>query len=75
MEGPLVEINFRKCKWLLFRTCYPTSQADICHFDNIYKAFDTYSSYGKRLLIGDLTTEISEPRIGSIFHKNAQTTS
>ena len=45
MEGLFVELNFRKCKWLLFGTYHPPSQADIYYF------VDTYSSYEKRLLI------------------------
>ena len=41
MEGLFVELNFRKCKWLLFGTYHPPSQADIYYFDNLDKAFDT----------------------------------
>ena len=29
MEGLSPELNFKKCKWLLFGTYYPPSQADI----------------------------------------------
>ena len=61
MEGLFVELNFRKCKWLLFGTYHPSSQADIYYFDNLDKAFDTYSSYEKRLLLGDSNTEKSDP--------------
>ena len=49
MEGLLVELNFRKCKWLLFRTYHPPSQADIYYFDNLDKAFDT-SLFFERIL-------------------------
>ena len=70
MEGLFVELNFRKCKWLLFGTCHPPSQADIYYFENLDKAFDTYSSYKKRLLIGDFKTETSEPRIDSFIYQN-----
>ena len=70
MEGLFVELNFRKCKWLLFGTYHPPSQADIYHFDNLDKAFDTYSSYEKRLLIGDFNTETSEPRLDSLIYKH-----
>ena len=51
--------------WLLFGTYHPPSQADIYHFDNLNKAFDTYSSHEKRLLIADFNTETSAPRIDS----------
>ena len=57
MEGLFVELNFRKCKWLLFGTYHPPSQADIYYFDYLDKAYDTYSSYEKRLLIGEFNTE------------------
>ena len=46
---------------------HPPYQADICCFNNLDKAFDTYSNYEKRSSIGDFNTEISEPRIESFF--------
>ena len=67
MEGLFVELSFRKCKWLLFGTYHPPSQAGICYFDNLNKTFGTYSSYEKRLLIGDFNTETSEPCIYSFI--------
>ena len=68
IEGLFVELNFRKCKWLLFGTYQPPSQVDIYYFGNLDKAFDFYSSYEKRLLIGDFNTKTSEPRIDSFDH-------
>ena len=70
MEGLFVEVNFRKCKWLLFGTYHPPSQPDIYYFDNLDKAFDIYSSYERRLLIGDFSTERSEPRIDSFVYEH-----
>ena len=70
MEGLFVELNFIKCKWLLLGTYHPPSQADIYYFDNLDKAFDTYSSYEKRLLIGDFNTETSEPRIDCFVYEH-----
>ena len=70
MEGLFVELNFRKCKWLLFGTYHPPCQADIYYFDNLDRAFDTYISYEKRLLIGDFNTETSEPRIDSFIYEH-----
>ena len=32
MEGLFVELSFRKCKWLLFGTYHPPSQAGIYYF-------------------------------------------
>ena len=63
VEGLFGKLNFRKFKWLLFRTYHPPSQADIYYFDNLNKAFDTTVVIKKRLLIGDFNTETSEPRI------------
>ena len=70
MKGLFVELNFRKCKWLLFGTCHPPSEADIYYFDNLDKAFDTYNSYEKRFLIGDFNTETSEPHIDSFIYEH-----
>ena len=42
MGSLFVELNVRKCKWLFFETYHTPSQADIYHFDNLDKAFDTY---------------------------------
>ena len=66
--GLFVELNVRKCKWLLFGTYHPPSQADIYYFCNLDKAFDTYSSYKTRLLIGDFNTETIQPRINSFIY-------
>ena len=46
------------------------SQADIYYFDNLDKAFDSYSSYEKRLLIAGFNTEASEPRIDSFVYEH-----
>ena len=70
MEGLFVELNFGKCKWLLFGTYHPPSQVDIYYFDNLDKAFDTYSSYEKRLLIRNFNTGTSEPRIDSFIYQH-----
>ena len=69
MEGLIVELNFNKCKWLLFGTYHPPSQADIYYFNNLDKASDTYSSYEKLLLAGDFNMEKSDPRIDSFEHE------
>ena len=43
VESIFVELNFRKCKWLLCGTYHPPSQSDEYFFNNLDKAFDTYS--------------------------------
>ena len=39
-ESIFVELNFRKCKWLLYGTYYPPSQNDEYFFNNLDKALD-----------------------------------
>ena len=70
MEGLFVELNFKKCKWLLFGKYHPPSQRDIYYFDNLDKAFDTYNSYEKRLLVRDFNTKTSEPRTDSFVREH-----
>ena len=43
-------MQLNEINWLLFGIYHPPSQADI-YFNDLDKAFDTYSSYEKRLLI------------------------
>ena len=54
VEGIFVELNFRKCKWLLCGTYQPLSQSDEYFFNNLDKALDTYSKYDKVLLCGGI---------------------
>ena len=53
IEALFVEINFRKCKWLLCGLYHPASQSDHYFFDNLHKALDVYSTYEKALITGD----------------------
>ena len=69
MEGLFIELNFKKCKWPLLETYHPPSQADIYYFDKLDKASDTYSSYEKRLPIGDFNAETSGSRIDSFIYE------
>ena len=39
IEGIFVEINLRKCKWLLFGTYHPPNQNDTYYFDSIRKIY------------------------------------
>ena len=43
IEDLFVELNFRKCKWLLLGTYHPPSQSDQYFFENVDKASDMYS--------------------------------
>ena len=59
IEGLLIELSFRKAKWLLFGTYHPPTQSDSYYFNNLEKALDLYSHYDKKLLVGDFNTEVS----------------
>ena len=60
-EGIFIEINSRKCKWLLFATHHPPSQYDKYFFDYLRKILNIYSAlYDKFVLIGDFHVEESE---------------
>ena len=61
IEGIFIEVNLRKCKWLIFGTYHPPSQSDEFYFENVSNALDIYTqSYDKFLLIGDFNAEDSE---------------
>ena len=60
IECIFLELNFRKCKWLLAATYHPLSQNDYYFFENLGKAIDVYIHYEKVLLVGDYNAEISE---------------
>ena len=59
IEYLFIELNFRKCKWLLYRTYHPPSQNDKYYFNYHDKALDSYSNYEKVLLVGDFNTNNS----------------
>ena len=65
IEGLLIELNFRKTKWLLFGTYHPPTQSNSYYFNNLDKALDLYSHYDKKLFFGDFNTGVSD--VLSIF--------
>ena len=68
IEGLYIELNFRKCKWLLLGTYHPPSQSDQYYFNNLDKSLDTYSNYEKNLLVGDLNAQTKDQHeLSSIF--------
>ena len=61
IEGIFIEINLRKCKWLLFATYHPPSQCDKYFFDYLSRSLDIYSAlYDKFVLIREFNAEESE---------------
>ena len=59
IEGMFVELNFRKCKWLLFGTYHSPSQND-AFFNSVGRAIETYNTYDKLLLAGDFNADDNE---------------
>ena len=57
IEALFIELNFRKCKWLLSGIYHPPSQSDK-YF--LYTSLDVYSNYENILLVGDSNTQIGE---------------
>ena len=73
IEALFIELNFRKCKWLLCGLYHSTSHKDQYFFDNIDKALDVYSRYEKVILCRDFNSQICENYINTfIYHHNLQ---
>ena len=60
IEAAFIELNFRKCKWLLCATYGAPSQNHNYFFDDIYKYLDVYSTYERVLLAGDFNAQVGE---------------
>ena len=70
IEALFIELNFRKCKWLLCGLYHPLSQKDQYFFDNIDKTLDIYSTYEKVIPDGDFNSQIGENRNGSYMYQH-----
>ena len=71
IEGIFIEINLKKCKWLILGTYHPPSLPDSYYFENVSSALDIYTKfYNKILLIGDFNAEDSEPCLSDFLHKH-----
>ena len=70
IECIFLELNVRKCKWLLVGTYHPPSQNDHYFFENLDKAIDVYSHYEKVLLARDFNAEISEFCLDSFLYQH-----
>ena len=66
----VVELNFRKCKWLLLGTYHPPSQSGQYFFENVDKALDMYSYYDKILPTGDFNAEIRDDYLESFLYQH-----
>ena len=70
IEALFVEINFRKCKWLLCGLYHPPSQSDQYFFDNLDKALDVYSTYEKVLITGDFNAQEGEKCLDTFLYQH-----
>ena len=69
IEAAFIELNFRKCKWLLCATYRAPSQNHNYFFDNIDKGLDVYSTYERVALAGDFNAQVRE-KVLIIFYIN-----
>ena len=65
-----MELDFRKCKWILLGIYHPLSQSDQCFFENVAKALDIYSYYDKILVTADFSAEIYEHYLEPLLYQN-----
>ena len=65
-----MELDFRKCKWILLEIYHPPSQSDRCFFENGDKALDIYSYYDKILVTADFNAEIYEHYLEPFLYQN-----
>ena len=70
IEALFVELNFRKCKWLLSGIYLPPSQSDQCFFDRLDNVLDVYSNYENILLVGDFNAEIGETCLDTFLYQH-----
>ena len=70
IKGLYIELNFRKCKWLLLGTYHRPSQSDQYYFDNLDKSLDTYSNYEKILLVGDFNAQTTDQYLSSFLYQH-----
>ena len=70
IKGMFIELNFRKIKWLLFRTYHPPSQNDQYYFEALDKVLDCYSSYDRIVLMGDFNSDDLEACMETFLYQN-----
>ena len=70
IEGLYIELNFRKCKWLLLGAYHLPSQSDQYYFNNLDKSLDAYSNYEKNLLVGDFNAQTIDHYLNSFLYQH-----
>ena len=69
IEALFIELNFRKCKWLLSGIYHPPSQSDQYFFEKLDNALDVYSNYENILLAGDFNAQIGERCLDTFLYQ------
>ena len=75
IEAACIELNFRKCKWLLCATYRAPSQNHNYFFDDIDEGLDLYSTYERVTLAGGFNAQVGEKSFDTFistrtyFHK------
>ena len=69
-EDLYIELNFRKCKWLLLGAYHLPSQSDQYYFNNLDKSLDAYSNYEKNLLVGDFNAQTIDHYLNSFLYQH-----
>ena len=69
IEALFIELNFRKCKWLLSGIYHPPSQSDEYFFDRLDNALDVHPNYKNILLVGDFNAHIGETSLGTFLYQ------
>ena len=70
VEALFVEINFRRCKWLLCALYHPPSQSDQYFFGNLDKALDLYSTYEKVSIARDFNAQEGEKCLDTFLYQH-----
>ena len=70
IEASFIELNFKKCKWLLSEIYHPLSQSDQYFFDRLDNALDVYFNYENILLVGDFNAQIGETCLDTFLNQH-----
>ena len=73
IEAGFIELNFRKCKWLLCATYCAPSQNHNYFFDNIDRGLDVYSTYERVALAGDFNAQVGEKSFDTFLYQHELT--
>ena len=73
IEAAFIELNFRKCKWLLCATYRAPSQNHNYFFDNVDKGLDVNSTYERVALAGDFNAQVGEKLFDTFLYQHELT--